>query len=88
VQVIVASTNIKYGGPNTNAGANAWGGFAFEAWDPQPMTLGLGGGVNVSQWNATNVSAPATAGIPDINVKKINNATVTGAGTSGSPWGP
>jgi hypothetical protein len=38
VQVIVASTNIKYGGPNTNAGANAWGGFLFEAWDPQPQT--------------------------------------------------
>lgn len=38
VQVVVASTNIKYGGPNTNAGANAWGAFAFEAWDPQPIT--------------------------------------------------
>jgi hypothetical protein len=25
VQVLVAATNIKYGGPNTNAGANAWG---------------------------------------------------------------
>jgi hypothetical protein len=38
VQVIVAATNIKYGGPNTNAGANAWGAFVFEAWDPQPQT--------------------------------------------------
>lgn len=38
VQVLVASTNIKYGGPNTNAGANAWGAFVFEAWDPQPIT--------------------------------------------------
>jgi hypothetical protein len=38
VQVLVAATNIKYGGPNTNAGANAWGGFVFEAWDPQPLT--------------------------------------------------
>lgn len=39
VQVVVASTNIKYGGPNTNAGANAWGAFVFEAWDPQPQTV-------------------------------------------------
>jgi hypothetical protein len=38
VQVVVAATNFKYGGPNTNAGANAWGAFVFEAWDPQPMT--------------------------------------------------
>jgi ribosomal protein L18 len=38
VQVLVAATNIKYGGPNTNAGANAWGAFVFEAWDPQPQT--------------------------------------------------
>lgn len=37
VQVVVASTNIKYGGPNTNGGANAWGAFVFEAWDPQPQ---------------------------------------------------
>jgi hypothetical protein len=42
VQVIVAVTNIKYGGPNTNAGANAWGGFVFEAWDPvQPTNFGV-----------------------------------------------
>lgn len=38
VQVVVAATNIKYGGPNTNAGVNAWGAFTFEAWDPQPIT--------------------------------------------------
>lgn len=38
VQVLVAATNIKYGGPNTNAGNNAWGGFVFEAWDPQPQS--------------------------------------------------
>ena len=36
VQVLVASTNIKYGGPNDASGADAWGGFMFEAWDPQP----------------------------------------------------
>lgn len=28
---------------------------------------------NVTQWNGTNVSIPATAGIPDINVKNWNN---------------
>jgi len=38
VEVVVASTNIKYGGPNDTTTNNAWGGIAFEAWDPQPQT--------------------------------------------------
>lgn len=65
VQVIVASTNIKYGGPNTNAGANAWGAFVFEAWDPQPqsttaqLAVDSGGRVsaNVTQVNGTAQTA-------------------------------
>lgn len=38
VEVVVASTNIKYGGPNNTTTNDAWGGFLFEAWDPQPQT--------------------------------------------------
>jgi phosphotransferase system HPr-like phosphotransfer protein len=30
---------------------------------------------NVVQWNGSTVSAPATAGIPDVNVKNINNVS-------------
>ena len=33
VQVAVASTNIKYGGPNDTTTNNAWGGFVFEVWE-------------------------------------------------------
>jgi hypothetical protein len=63
VQVVVASTNIKYGGPNTNAGANAWGGFLFEAWDPQPQTanstlaVDANGRVDVSKVAGTTQTA-------------------------------
>jgi hypothetical protein len=32
---------------------------------------------NVVQWNGTNVSSPATAGIPDVNVKNMNNVAAT-----------
>ncbi len=77
VQVVVAATNIKYGGPNDTTGNDAWGAFVFEAWDPQPLTAALDGAVNVKQWNGTNVSAPATAGIPDVNVKNMNNVAAT-----------
>jgi hypothetical protein len=38
---------------------------------------------DVTQWNGTNVSAPATAGIPDVNVKNINNTAAATPGASG-----
>ncbi|SRR6266404_7355998 len=63
VQVIVALTNIKYGGPNTNAGANAWGGFVFEAWDPQPIptaTPGAANGLQICGANAATTYASLT----------------------------
>ncbi len=36
---------------------------------------------NVTQWNSTNVSSPATAGIPDVNVKNIDNDAASASGT-------
>lgn len=36
VETEVASTNIHYGGPNNTTANDAWGGFAFEIWDPAP----------------------------------------------------
>ena len=37
VENAVASSAIKYGGPDDTTGANAFGGFLFEVWDPQPQ---------------------------------------------------
>ena len=39
VEIILASTNINYGGPNNASGSNAWGGFVFEVWEA-PGLLG------------------------------------------------
>lgn len=33
VETLVASTGLKYGGPNDATANNAWGGFIFEIWD-------------------------------------------------------
>lgn len=33
VEILLASTNIKYGGPDTTSGADAWGGFQYEIYD-------------------------------------------------------
>ncbi len=37
--------------------------------------------VDVSKWNSTTVATPATAGIPDVNVKNIDNDTASASGT-------
>jgi hypothetical protein len=34
VQIVVAATMISYGGPDNNAGNNAFGGFLFEIYNP------------------------------------------------------
>jgi hypothetical protein len=46
VQAVVAASNIKYGGPDDASGADAWGGFSFEAWDPQPIPTAAPGAAN------------------------------------------
>lgn len=33
VETLVASTGLKYGGPNDTTGNNAWGGFTYEIWN-------------------------------------------------------
>lgn len=40
------------------------------------VDAGITVGANVLQWNSTNVAAPATAGIPEVNLKNIANAAV------------
>ena len=34
VETLVASTGLKYGGPNDTTANNAFGAFIFEIWDP------------------------------------------------------
>jgi len=59
VEVVVASTNIKYGGPNDTTTNNAWGAFMFEAWDPQPLPTavpGAAGGLFIAGSNAATTA--------------------------------
>ncbi len=46
VETLVASTGIKYGGPNDTTVNNAFGGFSFEVWDPQPIPTAAPGAAN------------------------------------------
>lgn len=63
VEIGVASTNIKYGGPNNTTTDDAWGAFVFEIWDPQPIStaaqLALDGNGRVG---VGNISGTAQTG--------------------------
>lgn len=50
---------------------------------PLPIEVDLDAQVDVTHWNGTAVSAPATAGIPEVNVKNINNQAAATPGASG-----
>jgi hypothetical protein len=40
VEIVLASTNLKYGGPNDNSGADAFGAFVFEVWKTDNLLAG------------------------------------------------
>lgn len=48
---------------------------------PCPLEIDLDAQVDVTFWNGTVVATPATAGIPDINVKNMNNVAATSVTT-------
>jgi len=48
---------------------------------PLPIEIDLDGQVDVTHWNGTAVATPATAGIPDVNVKNLNNVVTTSVTT-------
>lgn len=50
---------------------------------PLVLEIDLDAQVDVTFWNGTVVATPATAGIPDVNVKNINNAAAATPGAAG-----
>lgn len=62
----VASTGIKYGGPDNNTVNNAFGGLTFELWNPQPVpvaTPGAANGLLIAGANAASSFATLTANL-------------------------
>jgi len=48
---------------------------------PLPIEIDLSTQVDVELWNGTAVPAPATAGVPDVNAKAVNNVPATSVTT-------
>ena len=89
VETVLASSAMKYGGPDNTTGNDAFGGFVFELWDPQPHPVGIApgaiGGYLTAPTTAnvglsdqvrllgTTVPTPTVAGVPNVNVKTWND---------------
>lgn len=50
------------------------------------LSVDSSGRVDIGKILGTAISAPATAGIIDVNVKNMNGTTLNGTGTSGDLW--
>lgn len=54
---------------------------------PLPIEVDLQGDVNLTHWLGTAASTPATAGIPEVNAKAINNVSTSPVTTIGANIG-
>lgn len=80
VQVVVASSTISYGGPDDASGADAWGAFSFEIWDPQPIPTAAPGAANgllIAGSNAATTFATLTS-TGAMSVNGVSNISQTG----------
>lgn len=77
VDVVLASTNIKYGGPNDASGADAWGAFTFEVWEVNNL---LAGGVYDPAAVATKVCSAllAMTAMDTTNLRRTFTAPASG----------
>lgn len=67
-----------YTGSTDTATVDTWtttptGTITYEIYGTAPASSTGTVSANVTQWNGTNVATPATAGIPEVNVKNWNN---------------
>lgn len=79
VEVAVTSTGVRYGGPNTNSGADAWGGFQFEIYEA-PTLLGSKmydptGGAMIDK---ATTSLLAMTALDTTNLRLVFNAPASG----------
>lgn len=84
VETIIASTGLKYGGPNDATANNAFGGFVFEIYDPKPAPanfslLGINSSGHVSRVVLADTLTAYTGNTPQTG-DAFNRIGVAGAG--------
>lgn len=78
VEVTVASTGWKYGGPNNTTTNDAFGGISFEVWDPSPIYTPASGAAPTSTVHQ-KLPAALVGGRMDASVGAMAADTLTAA---------
>jgi len=85
VETVIASTGLKYGGPNNTTANDAFGAFVFEVWDPKPaptnwgvLSIDANGRVDVIKVNGTSQTARDLGANLDTTVSSRLAPTVVG----------
>lgn len=80
VEVGIASTGVKYGGPNNTTANDAFGGFSFEVWDPCPFYTPGASGVPPTSPNIAYTSGiKAQTDLIPASPASTTNITTVGA---------
>lgn len=98
VEVVVASTAIKYGGPDNATTNNAWGGLSFEVWDTPGLlasiaydpasastTTSIGTAIAMTAIDTTNLRLSFTAPSSGIVQARVRG-TVSGTTAAAHAW--
>lgn len=79
VEIIVASTGIKYGGPNNTTTNDAFGGIVFEIFDPAPEA-GSGSGATAQEvWEYATRTLTANPGLSAAQVNAECDTAISDA---------
>jgi hypothetical protein len=80
VEAIIASTNIKYGGPNNTTSNDAWGGFCYEIWEAKNLLAAKMYDPSTAASHATSSLTAMTA----LDTTNLRNTFTTAASGPGS----
>jgi hypothetical protein len=82
VEVVVAATGIKYGGPNDTTTNNAFGAIVFEIFDPAPAA-GSGSGATAAEvWAHSARTLTANPGVTAAQVRTEADAALAAVGVT------
>ncbi len=81
--VAAAGSAIKWGGPNNNTTADAFGAAVFEIWDPQPIPTVVAGGAGGLMISGTNTGPWSVSGGVSFTNSGGNALTLTASGSNG-----
>lgn len=85
IETAVASTALKYGGPNDTTQNNAFGALSFELWDPDPITVDSSGAADGNVTKFGGSAGTFAGGRPEVNATHWRGTALAAPTTAGVP---